>query len=116
MRLVPQLTGKALDSYARLGEGESNDYHVIKKAILKRYNLTASTYKDKFRTCKQNPNETFRECYTRSLNYFEHWCQMERVNHNFQTLVDMIMREQLVNSSSKDLQVWLKESQPKSSD
>lgn len=110
------MTGKALDSYARLGEGESNDYDVIKKAILKRYNLTASTYKDKFRTCKQYPNETFREFYTRSLNHFEHWCQMERVNDNFQTLVDMILREQLINSSSKDLQVWLKERQPKSSD
>lgn len=116
MRLVPQLTGKTLDSYARLGEGESNDYDVIKKAILKRYNLTASTYKDKFRTCKQYPNETFREFYTRSLNHFEHWCQMDRVNDNFQTLVDMVLREQLINSSSKDLQVWLKERQLKSSD
>lgn len=78
--------------------------------------MTASTYKDKFRTSKRYPNETFIEFYTRSLNHFEHWCQMERVNDNFQTLVDMILREQLINSSSKDLQVWLKERQPKSSD
>ena len=35
LRLVSQLTGKALDSYARLGEGESNDYDVIKKALEK---------------------------------------------------------------------------------
>lgn len=41
---------------------------------------------------------------------------MERVNISFQTLEDMIMREQLVNSSSKDLQEWLKERQQKSSD
>ncbi|XP_048748044.2 uncharacterized protein LOC125660258 [Ostrea edulis] len=116
IRLVPQLTGKALDSYARLREVESNDYDVIKKAILKRYDLTASTYKDKFRACKQDPNETFREFYTRSLNYFEHWCQMERVGENFVVLVDVLMREQLINSSSKDLQVWLKERKPKSAD
>ena len=116
VRLVPQLTGKALDSYARLREGESNDYDIIKKAILKRYNLTASTYRDKFRSCKQEPNETFREFYTRSLNYFEHWCQMERVGEDFRMLVDVIMREQMINSSSKDLQVWLKERKPKSAD
>lgn len=97
------MTGKALDSYARLGEGESNDYDVIKKVILKRYNLRASTYKDKLRTCKQYPNEIFTEFYTRSLNYFEHWFHMERVNDNFQTLLDMILREQLINNSSKDL-------------
>lgn len=60
LRLVPQLTGKALNSYARLAEGETSDNDVIKKAILKWYNLTAITYKDKFRTCKQDPNETFR--------------------------------------------------------
>jgi hypothetical protein len=52
LRLIPQLTGKALDTYARLGEGSTNDYDVIKKAILKRYDLTASMYKDKFRGCK----------------------------------------------------------------
>jgi hypothetical protein len=46
LRLIPQLTGKALDTYARSGEGSANDYDVIKKAILKRYDLTASTYKD----------------------------------------------------------------------
>ena len=28
LRLVPQLTGKALDTYARLGEEESIDYDV----------------------------------------------------------------------------------------
>jgi hypothetical protein len=104
VRLVRQLTGKAMDSYARLREGESNDYDIIKKAILKRYDLTASTYRDKFRSCKQEPNETFREFYTRSLNYFEHWCQMERVGEDFRMLLDVIMREQMINSSSKDLQ------------
>lgn len=110
------MTGKALNRYARLAEGESNDNDVIKKAILKWYNLTASTYKDKFRTCKQDPNETFREFYTRLLNYFEHKCQMERVNDNYQTLEDMILKKHLIYSSSKDLQEWLKERQPKSFD
>ncbi|XP_065939370.1 uncharacterized protein [Magallana gigas] len=82
LRLIPQLTGKALDTYARLGEVEANDYDVIKNAILKRYNLTASTYKDKFRGCKQFSSETFREFSSRATNYFDHWCQMEKVPKN----------------------------------
>lgn len=114
LRLIPQLTGKALDTYARLGEVEANDYDVIKNAILKRYNLTASTYKDKFRGCKQFSSETFREFSSRATNYFDHWCQMEKVNKNHDNLVDVLMREQLTNSSSRDLQIWLKERQPKS--
>ncbi|XP_065928583.1 uncharacterized protein [Magallana gigas] len=114
LRLIPQLTGKALDTYVRLGEVEANDYDVIKNAILKRYNLTASTYKDKFRGCKQFSSETFREFSSRATNYFDHWCQMEKVNKNHDNLVDVLMREQLTNSSSRDLQIWLKERQPKS--
>lgn len=39
---------------------------------------------------------------------------MEKVNKNHDNLVDVLMREQLTNSSSRDLQVWLKERQPKS--
>ncbi|XP_062603532.1 uncharacterized protein LOC134265323 [Saccostrea cucullata] len=113
LRLVPQLTGKALDTYARLGDGEASDYEVIKQAILKRYNLTASTYKDKFRGCRQYPTETFREFHSRAVNHFDHWCQMEKVNQRYNVLVDVIMREQLINSSSRDLQIWLKERQPK---
>lgn len=50
--LVFQLMGKVFDSYVWLGEGELNDYDVIKKVILKRYNLIVSIYKDKFRICK----------------------------------------------------------------
>ncbi|XP_065929667.1 uncharacterized protein [Magallana gigas] len=114
LRLIPQLTGKALDTYARLGEVEANDYDVIKNAIMKRYNLTASTYKDKFRGCKQFSSETFREFSSRATNYFDHWFQMEKVNKNHDNLVDVLMREQLTNSSSRDLQIWLKERQPKS--
>jgi hypothetical protein len=41
---------------------------------------------------------------------------MERVGEDFRMLVDVIMREQMINSSSKDLQVWLKERKPKSAD
>lgn len=64
--------GEALDSYAQLGVGELNDYVVIMKAILKRYNLTGRTYNDMLRTSKQNRNKTLRDFIIRSLCYFEH--------------------------------------------
>ena len=41
---------------------------------------------------------------------------MEKVNGDYGNLVDVLMREQLVNSSSKELQIWLKERQPKNSE
>lgn len=49
-----------------------NDYVVIMKAILKRYNLTGRTYNDMLRTSKQNRNKTLRDFIIRSLCYFEH--------------------------------------------
>lgn len=41
IHLVPLLTGKALEAYSRLSDGESGKYDKIKEAILKRYELTS---------------------------------------------------------------------------
>jgi hypothetical protein len=40
MRLAALLAGKALEAYARMDHDESKEYIEVKKAILKRYELT----------------------------------------------------------------------------
>ena len=46
-------------------------------------------------------------------SYFDHWIDSETVNQNYENLVDLVVREQLMFSSSHDLQIWLREHQPK---
>ena len=113
VRLVPQLSGKALEAYARLSDSESSDYEVIKRAILKRYDLTAQAYRDKFRNAKQLPHENFREFSVRETGFWKHWCDSETVGTDFEKLEDLMLREQLMQSATNDLRIWLKERQPK---
>ena len=54
VRLVPLLSGKALEAYSRLHDDECNDYEKIKTGILIRYELTAEAYRDKFRLSRQS--------------------------------------------------------------
>ena len=53
VRLVPLLSGKALEAYSRLHD-ECNDYEKIKTGISIRYELTAEAYRDKFRLSRQS--------------------------------------------------------------
>ena len=54
VRLIPQLSGKALEAYSRMALTESKNYDSIKKAILERYGLNAWAYREKFRGCEQS--------------------------------------------------------------
>jgi hypothetical protein len=44
MRLAALLAGKALEAYARMDRDESKEYIKVKKAILKRYELTSEAF------------------------------------------------------------------------
>ena len=61
-RLAPLLSGKAMEAYGRMSAEESGDYDKVKNAILQRYQLTGEAYRKKFRNCKQQIDETFKEC------------------------------------------------------
>ena len=114
VRLVPQLSGKALEAYSRMSITESKDYDKIKRAILDRYGLNSWEYRDKFRQSKQLSGETFKEYAVRIRNYFEHWQDTEAIHRNYDALVDLMLREQLTFSASPNLQTWIREHQPNS--
>lgn len=114
-RVVPSLAGKALEAYARMNEEDSKDYDKIKKAILKKYELTSDSYRDKFRATVQRHDENFREYRDRVENLLQHWCDSAEIN-DFNSLFNLVLREQLIQSSSKELQVWLKENTPETID
>ena len=113
IRLVPQLSGKAFEAYSRMSVTESNDYNLVKRAILERYGLNALAYRDKFQYAKQDKSETFKEYAIRVESYLKHWVTAENVCNNYERLYDLFMREQLMFTASADLQIWLRERNPK---
>ncbi|XP_062594005.1 uncharacterized protein LOC134255486 [Saccostrea cucullata] len=114
IRLVPMLAGKVLEAYSRLSDADSDNYEIIKTAILKRYELTSEDYREKFRQGKQSNDESFKDFVVRVERYLNHWCEREKIDSDFGKLYDMVLREQVVRSCPKDLQLWILEHDPKS--
>ena len=89
IHLVPLLTGKALEAYSRLSDGESGRYGRSKKAVLKRYELTSEAYRDKFRQTRQKTDESFKDYQVRPEKYLAHWCEREEIHGQFTQLYDL---------------------------
>ncbi len=49
-KLAPHLTGKAQQAYAALNGEDAAKYQVVKKAILRRHNISEETYRARFRS------------------------------------------------------------------
>ena len=114
IRLVPQLSGKALEAYSRMSVPDSKSYEKIKRAIFERFGLNPMEYRDKFRNAKQLGDETFKEYAIRVSRYFEHWKDSEEVENDYFKLTDLIIRDQLLYNCSSELQTYLQEKEPKS--
>ena len=69
-RVVPLLTGKAREAYVRMNIEDSDNYTLLKKAIMLRYDLTPENYRKQFRSCRKAPDETFVEWGIRAKKLF----------------------------------------------
>ena len=95
---------------------DSNSYDNIKRAVLERFGLNPIAYRNKFRTCKQLSDETFKEYAIRVCRYFKHWKDSENVETDYIKLADLIIRDQLLSSCSIELQTNLQEKEPKTAE
>ncbi|XP_041365121.1 uncharacterized protein LOC121380393 [Gigantopelta aegis] len=110
------LTGKARDVYVRLNSEDAMDYDKLKNALLHRYDLTQEGFRQKFRTAKVEVGETYTQFLSRMTGYVHRWIKMSGINQDFEGLFDLLLREQLLNSASTELTLYLKERTPESAD
>ena len=111
MRLASLVTGMAREAYARMDSRDAGDYELLKKAILARYNLTPENYRKKFRTSHKLRDETFTEWGIRLRKYYERWVSDSLNDAN--TIAELIIMEQILNNTTPELQIWLREHEPK---
>ena len=74
-KLASQLTGKVQKVYAAMAAEEAGDYKLLKKAILRRYDVNEETYRRRFRALKKKSNETNRELVARLEDLAMKWTQ-----------------------------------------
>ena len=111
--LAPQLTGKALQVFATMGNKDSKDYEKVKEAIFRRYDINDETYRQRFRTVNLKENETPLEMVTTLQDLADKWLQK---NDSKEKVIDAIVREQFIDILPEDAKVWVKEHKPDSSE
>ena len=102
------LSGRALETYARLSLSEASDYNTVKLALLSQYSLTEEGFRLKFRDSRPIETESANQFLTRITAYMDRWTEMANVR-DFESLKRLIIREQFLNVCPKKLAVHLTE-------
>ncbi|XP_072174277.1 uncharacterized protein [Diadema setosum] len=106
------LSGKALDTYARLSEEEAVDYEALKEALLKRYDLTSEGFRRKLRAAKPESGETASQFVHRMRGYIDKWLTLGGFQKSYDDVVEIMLIEQFHRSCSKELSMFVREHKP----
>ena len=113
MKLAPQLTGRALESYAALSSAAASKYKEVKKAILCRYDISEETYRQHFRSTRRKDGESYTELATRLKSLATKWLTG---SNSVAAVIEKLVVEQLLDILPQDLCVWLCERKPTNRD
>lgn len=111
-KLAPQLVGKAQQAYAGLTVADAGDYEKLKSAILRRYDITEDSYRQRFRAMRLRPGESNRELVARLEDLANKWM---KTCTSVEELKDVVILEQLLNTLPDDVRIFVKERKPKTS-
>ena len=104
------LLGKALETYSRLPITDAIDYDKVKAALLKHYNMTEEGMRKKFRESRPEKRENPTQFITRIATYLDRGVDMANAT-DYESLRQLIIREQFLNICPQNLAIHLKERQ-----
>ena len=83
---------------------------------MKRYDLTETGFRNRFRNSKPDYGETCEQFIVRMTNYLNRWVELSDTARTFDSLCDLMIKEQFLASCPVDLVVHLREKGPCSLD
>lgn len=92
--LLTLLPSEIVQLIARESEEKFEDYAYIKDILLKRFKLTAESFRKKFVTHQKSPEKSWRDFTYEVTNYFQEWINGLEVKE-FETLKDLIITDQI---------------------
>ena len=104
------LIGKAREIYTQLGVEQSHHYETVKELILKSYQLVPEAYRQKFRNCKKDSNQTYVEFARSKEQLFDRWCCSKKIDQNYDKLRQLVLVEEFKRIQS-DVKTFLCEKQ-----
>ncbi|XP_056304695.1 uncharacterized protein LOC130216836 [Danio aesculapii] len=111
-RLVPLLTGRALEAYLAMDEVSADDYVQLKDSLLQKYDISAETYRQRFRAATLPEGESPTETYHRLRHLYQRWVRPDQ--NTKEEIGEQIIMEQLLRVMQPDARTWVKEHEPNS--
>ena len=105
------LIGKAREIYTQLGVEQSHHYETVKELILKGYELVPEAYRQKFRNCKKDSNQTHVEFARNKEQLFDRWCCSKKIDQNYDKLRQLMLVEEFQRCIQSDVKTFLCEKQ-----
>ena len=92
--LQKAFVGKAREIFAQWSVEQSQKYEYVKDVVLRGYQLNPEAYRQKFRNCQRDINQTFVKFARVKEQLFDRWCHSKKVNKDFEKLRQLILIEE----------------------
>ena len=101
--------GKAREIYTQLSLEQSSDYDTVKEFILKAYELVPEAYRQKFRDCRKEHDQTHVEFARTKEQLFDRWCSSKKVGSDHAKLRQLMLVEEFKRCINSDVKAFLNE-------
>ena len=102
------LKERALEVFVRLSRDDQSDYGQIKEALLTNFDLTERSFRKKYRDCRPEKAETFRQFSGRLASYLDKWLGLAKVEKTYEAVCDFLAGDQFLDCCSHELYLYLK--------
>ncbi|XP_063408799.1 uncharacterized protein LOC134692279 [Mytilus trossulus] len=99
--------GKAAEIYSALPSEKSSDYDMVKKEVLKAYELVPEAYRQKFRSYKKFDSQTYVEFARGKEDLFDKWLTSKKTDNTFDNLRQLMLLEEFKQCVHLDLKTHL---------
>ena len=101
--------GKAREIYTQLSLEQSSDYDKVKELILKSYELVPEAYRQKFRNCRKENDQTHVEFARTKEQLFDRWCSSKKIGSDYPKLRQLMLVEEFKRCINSDVKSFLNE-------
>ena len=101
--------GKARELYTQLSLEQSSDYDKVKEVILKAYELVPEAYRQKFRNCRKEHEQTHVEFARTKEQLFDRWCSSKKIGSDYPKLRQLMLVEEFKRCINSDVKSFLDE-------
>ena len=88
------IIGKDRGIYIQLTVEQSSNYDTVKEFILKAYELVPEAYRQKFRNCKKENEQTYVEFSRTKEQLFDKWCSLTKIVSDHENLGQLMLVEE----------------------